>query len=168
ALTRQRGCASTAATTLLSSGSSADVSFMMSTNTSTIVHSARFSCIHSRDGTSMQSERLTRRSEGGFMSAVTLSLLGAGHRGAESGGVYCLRFHERAREVAVAEPDPVRMQQFVEAHRIPPEGQFRTWQDLLAQPRLSDALVVATPDQLRDGPVVTGARKGYALLVEKP
>ncbi|WP_027286851.1 Gfo/Idh/MocA family protein [Ruania albidiflava] len=102
------------------------------------------------------------------MSAVTLSLVGAGHRGAESYGDYCLRFPERARVVAVAEPDPVRMQQFVDAHRIPPEGQFRTWEDLLAQPRLSDALVVATPDQLRDGPVVTGARKGYALLVEKP
>src|SRR5699024_12060208 len=154
ALTRHRGCASSAATTFLSNTSRAGVSFMVSMNTSTIVHAARFSCIHSRDGQSMQPERPTAGSEGGLMSAVTLSLVGAGQRGAESYGDYCLRFPERARVVAVAEPDPVRMQQFVDAHQIPPEGQFSSWEDLLAQPRLSDALVIATPDQLREGPVV--------------
>lgn len=102
------------------------------------------------------------------MSAVTLSVIGAGHRGAEAYGDYCLRYPERAQVVAVAEPDPLRRKEFAEAHQIPPERQFTAWEDLLAQPRLSDGLVVATPDQVRSGPVVTGARQGYALLVEKP
>ncbi|UFU06146.1 Gfo/Idh/MocA family protein [Ruania halotolerans] len=102
------------------------------------------------------------------MTAVTLSVVGAGHRGAEAYGDYCLRYPDRARVVAVAEPDPMRRAEFAEDHGIPAERQFATWSDLLARDRLSDGLVVATPDLIRDGPVVTGARKGYALLVEKP
>src|SRR5690606_10703527 len=102
------------------------------------------------------------------MVAVTLSVIGAGHRGAEAYGDYCLRFPERARVVAVAEPDRVRREKFAAEHGIAPENQFASWEELLARPRLSDGLIVATPDQLRAGPVVTGARQGYALLVEKP
>lgn len=102
------------------------------------------------------------------MAAVTLSVVGAGHRGADAYGDYCLRFPERARVVAVAEPDPARLRQFATAHRIPPQRQFTSWEALLAEERLSDGLVIATPDVVRAGPVIEGARRGYALLVEKP
>jgi len=102
------------------------------------------------------------------MGAVTLSVVGAGHRGADAYGDYCLRFPDHATVVAVAEPDPVRREQFARQHHIAAENQFASWEELLARPRLSDGLVIATPDRVRAGPVVTGARQGYALLVEKP
>lgn len=102
------------------------------------------------------------------MSVVTLSVIGAGHRGAEAYGDYCLRYPERARVVAVAEPDPVRRRAFAEDHEIPIEKQFTTWEELLAVERISDGLIVATPDRVRVGPVTAAAGKGYALLVEKP
>lgn len=99
---------------------------------------------------------------------VTLAVVGAGHRGADAYGDFCLRHPEQARVVAVAEPDPVRREEFGRQHGIPAELRFDSWEALLARERLSDGLVVATPDAVRAGPVVAGARLGYHLLLEKP
>lgn len=102
------------------------------------------------------------------MAMVTLAVIGAGHRGADAYGDYCLRHPDLARVVAVAEPDPARREVFARAHDIPPELCFEGWEDLLARDRVSDGLVIATPDQVREGPILAGVERGYALLVEKP
>ncbi|WP_050761550.1 Gfo/Idh/MocA family protein [Beutenbergia cavernae] len=99
---------------------------------------------------------------------MTLSVIGAGHRGGDAYGDYCLRHPEHARVVAVAEPDDRRRAEFADLHGIPAERQYATWEELLAAGRLSDGLVVSSPDLVRQGPVVGGARLGYGLLVEKP
>lgn len=104
----------------------------------------------------------------GAVSPVTLSVVGAGHRGADAYGDFCLRYPDRARVVAVAEPDPFRREAFSRAHAIPPERQFESWEAMLARDRLSDGLLVTTPDAVRAGPVVAAARNGYDLLLEKP
>jgi predicted dehydrogenase len=102
------------------------------------------------------------------LAGITLSVVGAGHRGGDAYGDFCLRHPERARVVAVAEPDDRRRTEFAEAHGIPEQHRYRDWADLLARDRLSDGLVVATPDLIRSGPVIRGAELGYGLLVEKP
>jgi predicted dehydrogenase len=102
------------------------------------------------------------------VTPVTISLIGAGHRGADAYADYCLRHPNEARVVAVAEPDPVRRAALAAAHGIAPELCFATWEDLLAGERRSDAVVVATPDRVRTGPLVAAADQGYAILVEKP
>jgi predicted dehydrogenase len=102
------------------------------------------------------------------VSPVTLSVVGAGHRGGDAYGDYCLRHPDQARVVAVAEPDTSRREAFGDSHRIPAERRYARWEDLLAAGRLADGLVVASPDRVRQGPVVAGARLGYGLLVEKP
>ncbi len=50
--------------------------------------------------------------------------------------------------VAVAEPDPVRRAQFAEAHAIPPERQFATWEEVIAQPKMADVVFNCTQDQM--------------------
>lgn len=102
------------------------------------------------------------------MSPVTLCVVGAGHRGGDTYGDFCLRHPDRARVVAVAEPDERRRQQFARDHAIAADRQFASWTDLIDAGRLGDGLVVATPDVIRSGPVVAAARLGYGLLVEKP
>src|SRR5699024_8977925 len=127
-----------------------------------------YSCTCSSMQSSDQIHDDNAEARAGLMSAVTLSVVGAGHRGAEAYGDYCLRHPERARVVTVPEPDPHRLRDFARDHQIPPQYQFAGWDDLLAQDRPSDGPLLATPDLVRAGPVVTGARKGYGLLVEKP
>ncbi|MFI6602454.1 Gfo/Idh/MocA family protein [Nonomuraea sp. NPDC050536] len=97
---------------------------------------------------------------------VTLAVIGAGLRGigyaqqALAGG--------RARVVAVAEPDPGRRERLAAEHGIPPEYAFAGWQELLAVPRLADAVIVATQDRMHLEPAVRAAELGYHILLEKP
>ena len=111
--------------------------------------------------------RMTRRGEDNA-SPVTVALVGAGNRGADVYGAYLLRFPGQARVVAVAEEDAGRRARLGAAHDISPENQFRDWDALLAQGRLADALIVATPDRLHVAPTLRGLGLGYAVLLEKP
>ncbi|MEO3795841.1 Gfo/Idh/MocA family oxidoreductase [Nonomuraea sp. B10E15] len=99
---------------------------------------------------------------------MTLGVIGAGHRGAEAYADYCLRHPDQARVVAVAEPDPGRRAAMAAAHGLPSDRVFTSWEDMLAGERLAEAVVVATPDRVRSGPVGAAADLGYAILVEKP
>lgn len=97
---------------------------------------------------------------------ITLAVIGAGLRGigyaehALAGG--------RARVVAVAEPDRERREQLAVRHGIAAERVFADWRDLLAGPRLADAVIVATQDRMHTGPAVRAAELGYHILLEKP
>jgi predicted dehydrogenase len=99
---------------------------------------------------------------------VRLAVLGAGHRGSDVYGGYCLAHPDQGRVVAVAEPDPERRARFAAAHAIPPARAFTGWRELLRAGRLCDAVVVATPDRLRVSPAVAALRAGYDVLLEKP
>lgn len=98
---------------------------------------------------------------------VTVALIGAGARGAAYGDLVD-RVSRPGRVVAVAEPrDDVRAAA-VARHGIPPERTFTTWQEMVAQPRLSDLAIVATQDHDHVAPAVALAGRGYDLLLEKP
>ncbi|MEV0588088.1 Gfo/Idh/MocA family oxidoreductase [Nonomuraea sp. NPDC050310] len=97
---------------------------------------------------------------------VTLAVIGAGLRGLgyarhalESG---------RARVVAVAEPDRHRRESFAAEHDLPAANVFADWSELLAGPKLADAVIVATQDRMHVGPAVRAAELGYHILLEKP
>ena len=99
---------------------------------------------------------------------LTAVLIGAGNRGYTAYGPYALVHPNEIRFVAVAEPNETRRARFAQAHAIPPERQFRTWEDLLAQRQIADAALVCTLDRTHVEPTVTALEAGYDVLLEKP
>ena len=99
---------------------------------------------------------------------ITAVLFGAGLRGADAYAPYALAHPEELKFVAVAEPDPVRRARFAEAHDIPRERQFTTWEDVVAQPKMADAVFNCTMDQMHFASGMAALRAGYDMLLEKP
>jgi len=95
-------------------------------------------------------------------------LVGAGNRGHEAYGSYALAHPDEIRFVAVAEPHDVRRTRFAQAHHIPPERRFRTWEDMFAQRQIADAALICTMDDLHVGPTIAALEAGYDVLLEKP
>ncbi|MFC7242025.1 Gfo/Idh/MocA family protein [Catellatospora aurea] len=102
------------------------------------------------------------------MNPVRLALIGAGDRG-NAYARWALAHPDRARFVAVAEPDPERRARFAAAHGIDPAGQHDDWRQLLADGDLAaDAVVIATQDAGHADPAVAAAARGLHIMLEKP
>ncbi|HEX3815177.1 MAG TPA: Gfo/Idh/MocA family oxidoreductase [Mycobacteriales bacterium] len=97
----------------------------------------------------------------------TIAVVGAGGRGSTYAS-WIQEHPDRARVVAVADPNESRRERLADAHQVPVEGRFRSWQDLVAAGRVADAAIVATQDADHVGPVEALADAGYHLLLEKP
>jgi predicted dehydrogenase len=54
-----------------------------------------------------------------------------------------------------------------EAHGIPAEHRWDTWERAFDGPRFCDAIVITTPDHLHYGPAMAALGRGYDLLLEK-
>ena len=99
---------------------------------------------------------------------LTTVLIGAGSRGYAAYGPYALTHPDQIRFIAVAEPHDARRERFAQAHAIPPERQFRTWEDLLARGKIADTALICTLDRLHVEPCITALGEGYDVLLEKP
>jgi predicted dehydrogenase len=99
---------------------------------------------------------------------VRFALIGAGDRGRTTYGAWCLAHADRARVVAVAEPDEARREAFAVEHGIRPVGAFRDWRALLASDPAVDAVIVASPDREHAGPAIAALERNYHVLLEKP
>ena len=99
---------------------------------------------------------------------VTAILFGAGNRGARAYAPYALEHPQDLKFVAVAEPNDVRRAQFAEAHNIPSENQFRSWEEALAKPQLAEVVFNMTQDQMHYDSASAALNAGYDLLLEKP
>lgn len=99
---------------------------------------------------------------------VKLALIGAGNRGMFSYAPYALDHKNEVSFVAVAEPDEEKRNKFARDHKIPQDMQFASWQELLDQPKLCEALVIATQDRMHYEPTMQALDKGYDILLEKP
>jgi predicted dehydrogenase len=99
---------------------------------------------------------------------VEAVLIGAGNRGYEVYGSYALQHPGVIRFTAVVEPHPVRRLRFAQAHGIPAERQFHTWQDLYAREQIAPALVNCTLDRQHLGSTLPALEIGYDVLLEKP
>ncbi len=95
---------------------------------------------------------------------VRYAIVGAGQRGAGY-AEWIARYPERARVVAVAEPRAYQRETLASRHGA---RAFATWRELAAEPRLADAVIVATQDADHVEPAAALAGKGYHVLVEKP
>jgi predicted dehydrogenase len=95
-------------------------------------------------------------------------LIGAGNRGYEAYGPYALAHPDQIRFIAVAEPQAQRRVRFAEAHDIPPERQFYTWEDLFALDKIADAALICTMDRMHVESAIAALKAGYDVLLEKP
>ena len=96
---------------------------------------------------------------------MKLVLIGAGQRGM----IYAAYAHDKGHEIAaVAETDEVKRRIAGEAFGIPEERRFRTGEELLSQPKMADAAIIATMDRDHFREAIPAMEKGYHLLLEKP
>ncbi len=101
------------------------------------------------------------------MKQVTAIVIGAGDRG-NIYAKYALTHSKDIKIVAVAEPDQEKRTQMMEAHNISKENVFESWEELLAQPKLADAAIIATLDKDHYEPTKLALEKDYHILLEKP
>src|SRR5437899_2022009 len=95
-------------------------------------------------------------------------MVGAGNRGYLAYGAYAERHPDKARFVAVVEPDDGRLARFGEAHRIPADRRFSSWEELAARPQIAPSLVNATMDRTHRASTLALLAAGYDILLEKP
>jgi predicted dehydrogenase len=101
------------------------------------------------------------------MRPVSLVILGAGDRGCLYAG-YARQLPERAMVTAIAEPRPPQRRQLAKALQLPASRVFADWRELLEQPRLADAAVIALQDSQHEAAALALLKHGYHLLLEKP
>ena len=98
---------------------------------------------------------------------VTVAVIGAGGRGIGFGRLLAST-PLWGRVVAVAEPRPEYREAFAAAHALTPDRVFRDWRELVALPKLADAVIIATMDRDHVGPAVACTALGYHMFLEKP
>jgi len=101
------------------------------------------------------------------MKQITAILIGAGARG-QVYAQYALEHPEQLRIVAVAEPKDDRRALACQRYQIPAHMAFPSWEELLNRPRLADAALICTLDDLHTAPALAALKQGYHVLLEKP
>ena len=99
---------------------------------------------------------------------VTFAVCGFGIRGEEAYASYQLLRPEEMELVAVADPRPERRELAVKKYGVKPELCFASGEELLAQEKMADVLVIATQDTDHIRYALPGLERGYHLLLEKP
>lgn len=102
------------------------------------------------------------------MKKVTAILIGAGDRGANAYASYALNNPGTIEFVAVVEKDGERRRLFQRAHGIPDEKAYDNWDDLFAEERFADAVLICTNERYHYEPAKLAMKKGYHILLEKP
>lgn len=96
-----------------------------------------------------------------------IAVLGAGNRGKDVYG-NLIKKNENLKITAVAEPHKSRREKLAQDHSIPPNKQFKNWEDLLFEDKLADGIIIATGDKMHFNPLIRSLEKGYKVLCEKP
>lgn len=98
----------------------------------------------------------------------TIVIAGLGQRGYRIYGSILHSMPERAQIVAVADIDAEKVKEAKETLGLADDMCFGSAEELLCQPKLADAMVIATLDQQHVGQAIQALEKGYDLLLEKP
>ena len=98
---------------------------------------------------------------------VTVMVIGAGSRGSTYAR-YAEKFPNAMKVVGVADLNPYRREKMQKAHNIPAENIFENFNEALSKPKLANAVIIATPDNLHYEPCMKALALGYDVLLEKP
>lgn len=101
-------------------------------------------------------------------NVVTIAIAGVGSRGKNAYGFELLNMKDRAKVVAVADIDPERLALAGDAHGVPQDMRFASAEEMLAMPKLADAMLICTQDRQHVPHAVAALEKGYDIMMEKP
>lgn len=99
---------------------------------------------------------------------ITVAVCGYGSRGGDAYAAYQLSHPEEIKVVAMADTREIRREYAIQQLGLAPECCFASGEELLAQPKLADVMVIATMDQDHYKYAIPALEKGYHLLLEKP
>lgn len=99
---------------------------------------------------------------------ITFAICGCGARGLEAYAPYQETHPDEMRIVAGADIRPERLALLRKRYGVPSEHCFPSDDELLAQPRLADVMIVATQDRQHVHAALAALDKGYHVLLEKP
>ncbi len=98
---------------------------------------------------------------------VTMAIIGLGPRG-RAYASFSKQYPDKLKITAIAEPIDSLRAKIRQEYDIPEDRCFRTWQEMLKLPKLSDAVAICTQDHFHEEPAIACARAGYDILLEKP
>ena len=105
------------------------------------------------------------------MKKAKIIILGAGGRGMNTYGEIVRskeKISEKVEIVGVSERNDSRREKFKEIHNIPENMCFKSSEELFAQPKIADGILVTTQDKQHLGHAMAALAKGYDILLEKP
>jgi len=99
---------------------------------------------------------------------ITFAVCGCGSRGLEAYATYQKYHPEQMKIVAGADCRPGRLALLREWYGVEESMCFASDEELLAQPRLADVMLIATQDRQHVPAALKALDKGYHVLLEKP
>jgi predicted dehydrogenase len=102
-----------------------------------------------------------------MIQPITITLIGAGLRGMIY-SKYASKRPEEMKIVAVAEPDEFKRNRARDMFQIPEERCFKSWDELFAAGKQSDAAFICTRDKEHYVPAKKALEEGYHVMLEKP
>ena len=99
---------------------------------------------------------------------ITFAVCGCGSRGLDAYASYQAKHPERMEVMAGADVRPERLELLRRRCGVAEERCFASAEELLAQPRLADVMIIATQDRQHVPHALAALDKGYHLLLEKP
>ena len=100
-------------------------------------------------------------------SPVKIAIVGAGARGRGYAN-YTKAFPDKAQIVAVADPNDHYRELVGNTYNIPAEKRFKSWEEFVKEPKMADAVIIGTQDNMHEGPAIACAKLKYHILLEKP
>ena len=116
----------------------------------------------------MKQKKHTVTSKSVTEGRLTAVMIGAGGRGSRAYAPYAKLHPDELEFVGVAEPDTGRRQRFVDEHPGAAGFAVKSWEELLAEPRMADLAFICTQDRLHYEPAMAAVEHGYDLFIEKP
>ena len=99
---------------------------------------------------------------------TTVAIAGLGPRGFYTYAQYQKVHPERMKVTAIADIEETKLYLAAEDLHIPPEGCFKSAEEMLSKDKLADVLIVATQDKQHIAHALAGLERGYDLILEKP
>jgi len=99
---------------------------------------------------------------------ITIAVCGCGNRGLYAYTQYQLECPDRLKVVAGADIRPERLELLKNLYNVSEEMCFVSDEALLSMPKLADAMLIATPDQMHVDEALKALDLGYHLILEKP